>query len=660
MRKYYFLQAGKQHGPVSGSELNNLAASGQLALDAQVWIEGAAKRVLAKDIQGLFVGEAGPVEPPPRINTTSPPADLMFSQYWARYFADTRGPWAYGVCLGLIAIPTLSLLKPVIGFKGLAIALVVVILQSLSLLAIYSLQRAVAYLRQRQRTVPDEAQSRTAALGFTGLLLCIMITPLVAAEFFTPRCGLVATLMPQLQEPQAYLTRFDKSVPCTIYPDDALQDTDNALIPTPAPSLISTEPLGEEDQIPTVASEEDTPPNISDDTEDTPQNIPGVTQAPASIPDPESRSIEHLTEDKQTPTVNLPNKATADNQPFPVRHPLRKDYVDIAPIQSQNWGQIIDRMVQVERARSKLTLADENDPRQEEYLYLLRYAPHELSGEVSFATYVAGIDKDHILLDLPSTARYIDNRPVVIEVVDTMQGSDTDQIVKIATLSNRPKTGELRGRGRFTRGSRVRVAGRAVRGYAYNGYITIVVAPTSITPLDDVFHPTHTLDRKNLVNTAMALTQMAYEVWLVRQEGNELRAQPLADLMTQELRNMTGRQIAWLGRIRSITTKRILLEDRAIEGDQLFKDLGDDFIGCRMRVFFGETRDVSEGRSLPVDLISPTKARSLSTGDTVRLVGRIRAVDLGSHEVIIRITVTDLEKTSEDDFGDLNRYAELN
>ena len=98
MAKFHYLQVGKQHGPVSGSDLKDLVASGRLAPDTQVWAEGTTKRVLAKDIRGLFVGEAGPVEPPPRINTTSPPADLSFSRYWTRHFADTRGPWAYGIC----------------------------------------------------------------------------------------------------------------------------------------------------------------------------------------------------------------------------------------------------------------------------------------------------------------------------------------------------------------------------------------------------------------------------------------------------------------------------------------------------------------------------------------------------------------------------------
>ena len=664
MRQYYYLQAGKQHGPVSGLELKNLAASGQLALDAQVWTEGTAKRVLAKDIRGIFVGEAGPVEPPPRINTTSPSADLSFSQYWAHYFADTRGPWAYGVCLGLIAIPTLSLLKPAIGLKGQAITLAVVILLSSLVLSIYSLQRAVAYFPRRQRTEPDAARSRTAALGFTGLLLCIMITPLVGAEFFTSHYGLVATLIPQLQEPHAYLTWFDKSVPCAICPEDTLQDADDALIPTPAPdpNLRPIEHLGEEDQASTALSrpEGDTPPDISGDTADTPQSTLQDTdgaQAPTPTPDTDPRLIEHLAEDNQAPTAEsrsgLPNHAAADHRSFPTTRPLRKNYVDIAPIRSQNWGQIIDRVLQAARAVPKPTVADENDSRRLEYLYLLAHAPHELSGEVSFATYVGYADKDCVILDMPATARSIHNRPVVIEVVDTMQESDIRQIVKTTTLKDRSRIGDL------ARGSRVRVTGRAACGYAYNGEITIVVTPTSIVPLDDIFHPPQdALDRKNLINTAMALTHIAHEVSLAGKSGNELRTQPHADLMARKLRAMTGRQVAWLSRIGRITTERILLADRYIEGDRLFTDLDKEFSGYRVRVLFGEIRKVSEGRSVPVELVSPATACSLSAG-TVRLAGRIRTVDPEPYGVTIHVTVTHLEQTNDDDFGDLDRDAEL-
>jgi len=145
-------------------------------------------------------------------------SEPSFSQYWTRHFTETRGPWAFGICLGLITIPILSLLKPAIGFKGLAITLAVVIFLSSLLLLIYSLQRAIAYFLRRQRSVPNRARSRTAALGFTGLLWGVMIAPLVGAELFTPRCGLLVTLIPQLQEEQ----------PRPILPDeDRPKDSDN-------------------------------------------------------------------------------------------------------------------------------------------------------------------------------------------------------------------------------------------------------------------------------------------------------------------------------------------------------------------------------------------------------------------------------------------------
>ena len=54
MPNYFYLQHGQQYGPVAGRELQLLARKGQLEPDAEVWLEGTAKRVLAKNVKNLF------------------------------------------------------------------------------------------------------------------------------------------------------------------------------------------------------------------------------------------------------------------------------------------------------------------------------------------------------------------------------------------------------------------------------------------------------------------------------------------------------------------------------------------------------------------------------------------------------------------------------
>lgn len=196
MRNYYYQQAGKRHGPISDSELKDLAASNRLDPDAQVWTfshaEGGTPRRRAKDIQGLL---------PTELSTTN----LSFSRYYGCHFVATRGPRVLGISLGLIMLPILSLLKPTIGFRGLVITLVMVVILSLLAFLIHLLQRIIAYFAQEQRNIPKRSFAFLPALAFAGFLLCIIITPLISVEFFTPRCGLLATLIPQLHKEQVQL-----------------------------------------------------------------------------------------------------------------------------------------------------------------------------------------------------------------------------------------------------------------------------------------------------------------------------------------------------------------------------------------------------------------------------------------------------------------------
>jgi len=53
--QWYCVQNSVKTGPLTGRELKQLAASGQLSENDLIWKEGRAKPVKASEIQGLFV-----------------------------------------------------------------------------------------------------------------------------------------------------------------------------------------------------------------------------------------------------------------------------------------------------------------------------------------------------------------------------------------------------------------------------------------------------------------------------------------------------------------------------------------------------------------------------------------------------------------------------
>ena len=50
----YYKHGGRQHGPVTGAELKELAAAGKLLPDDLIWKEGMEKWVPARSVKGLF------------------------------------------------------------------------------------------------------------------------------------------------------------------------------------------------------------------------------------------------------------------------------------------------------------------------------------------------------------------------------------------------------------------------------------------------------------------------------------------------------------------------------------------------------------------------------------------------------------------------------
>src|SRR5262245_40395657 len=68
---YYYVRNGERVGPISGRQLKELAATGQLTPDDLVWKEGMAGWEPARKLKGLFAS-ASASEPPP-VPTAGPP-----------------------------------------------------------------------------------------------------------------------------------------------------------------------------------------------------------------------------------------------------------------------------------------------------------------------------------------------------------------------------------------------------------------------------------------------------------------------------------------------------------------------------------------------------------------------------------------------------------
>ena len=63
-QQWHYTGAGKQLGPVSGTELKRMASSGELAPNDLLWKEGMPNWVRAQKLTGLFTVTASPVPPP--------------------------------------------------------------------------------------------------------------------------------------------------------------------------------------------------------------------------------------------------------------------------------------------------------------------------------------------------------------------------------------------------------------------------------------------------------------------------------------------------------------------------------------------------------------------------------------------------------------------
>lgn len=127
-----------------------------------------------------------------------------FYRYWTDYYRATHGlgTWTFGMIVGILLMPVLSLLKPVLGFSGIAFIGIGVAGSTIAATAIFVVRRTLKYFLRHERAVPPDVASWTSLIAFGGWVMLIPICLLVGIEYFAPPTGIVTTLVPQLREQQ--------------------------------------------------------------------------------------------------------------------------------------------------------------------------------------------------------------------------------------------------------------------------------------------------------------------------------------------------------------------------------------------------------------------------------------------------------------------------
>jgi hypothetical protein len=127
---------------------------------------------------------------------------VSFSTYLRNHFQAVHGPWAYGICAGIVIAPILSVLKPRIGLPGIGAALLLTLAFGCALGVLYFLTRVIAWYIVRSREENPDARSWVGAGIWFCLWLCPALVIVLITETFAPPHGWLAEFLPPLQEDQ--------------------------------------------------------------------------------------------------------------------------------------------------------------------------------------------------------------------------------------------------------------------------------------------------------------------------------------------------------------------------------------------------------------------------------------------------------------------------
>ena len=213
-----------------------------------------------------IVGSSGPpplpkseqgVAPEPFPKSPSPPTggglttarhrpqETGFYRYWTDYYRATHGLgiWSLGIILGLVSMPLLSLLKPLLGFKGILWIWLGLAGIAGTATVVFLVRRALAYYLRNEWIVPQDVTSWSSLVAHACWTMLIPLCLLVAVEFFAPPIGIVTTLVPSFREDQA---RWVESLEAAWARTGSKRDDRNhEVVTAPSPPLVQppTNPL---------------------------------------------------------------------------------------------------------------------------------------------------------------------------------------------------------------------------------------------------------------------------------------------------------------------------------------------------------------------------------------------------------------------------------
>jgi formylglycine-generating enzyme required for sulfatase activity len=179
--EWFYREGSRELGPVAVGQLRLLLLENRLTAETLVSTGVGSRWRRAIDVPEL-----------------ADAARSSFRSFATAHWRATRGHWAIPLMLALLAVPVLSLLKPVVGWWVLLAGVLVLAGLTIAFQLLYRVQRRLAYAVDCGQVRP-EARSLSARLCFAGYLLLLPWAAVVGAEYFTGDNGLLAGAVPELQ-----------------------------------------------------------------------------------------------------------------------------------------------------------------------------------------------------------------------------------------------------------------------------------------------------------------------------------------------------------------------------------------------------------------------------------------------------------------------------
>ncbi|NUQ66040.1 MAG: hypothetical protein HUU20_26565, partial [Pirellulales bacterium] len=149
----------------------------------------------------------GQTSPADASNTSAPserPSETeTFATYLREHFERSRGLAVWGIVAGLVAVPLMSLSKPVLGIGGILTILKITVAVTVLAGLWYVFERFQAFALKQRGLTDENDRDWPAAFVYGCAMFLVPVVLLSIAECFTPPRGLVASLVPGAREEPA-------------------------------------------------------------------------------------------------------------------------------------------------------------------------------------------------------------------------------------------------------------------------------------------------------------------------------------------------------------------------------------------------------------------------------------------------------------------------